>query len=77
MDHVISVMTSVCPTHVAGVLPLGGDPLAAAVSHLLPDFLLLHPADSSQDAPGRLAAAGTTPTNQKHNTLTFVPEIFS
>lgn len=64
-------MTSVCVclTRVAGVLSLGGDPLAAAVSHLLPDFLLLHPADTSQDAPGHLAAAGLTATNQKRHTV--------
>lgn len=61
-------MTSVCLPYLAGVLSLGGDSLAAAVSHLLPDFLLLHFADTSQDAPSRIAAAGTAATNQKCHT---------
>lgn len=75
MSFIIAVLldslltTSVCLTHVAGVLSLGGDSLAATVSQLLPDLLLLHPADTSQDAPSRLAAAGTAAANQKCRTV--------
>lgn len=49
--------------HVAGVLSVGGDSLAAAVSHFLPDFLFLYSADTSQDAPGSFPATGTPVPN--------------
>lgn len=69
-------MTNVSLTHVAGVLSLGRDSLAATVSQFLPDFLLLHPADTSQDAPSRLAAAGTGSAQSKMpHSLALVPEI--
>lgn len=52
------LMISVCVFHVPGVLPVGGDSLAAAVSQSFPVVLLLHSADATQDAAGRLPAAG-------------------
>lgn len=42
----------------AGVVHVGRDPVAAAVCHRLPVVLLLHPADTLQDAAGHLANAG-------------------
>lgn len=42
----------------AGVMYVGRDPVAAAVCHCLPVLLLLHPADTLQDAAGHLTDAG-------------------
>lgn len=46
------------PIRVAGVVPVGGDSLAAAVCESVPDLLLLYSADTSQDAAGHLPATG-------------------
>lgn len=49
-----AAVTLVC----AGVVHVGRDPVAAAVCHRVPVLLLLHPADSLQDAAGHLTDAG-------------------
>lgn len=66
MMHYLTFYNYLCESliHVAGVLSVGGDSLAAAVSHFLPDFLFLYSADTSQDAPGCLPATGTPAPNQ-------------
>lgn len=43
---------------VTGVVHVGRDPVAAAVRYRLPVILLLHLADTLQDAAGHLANAG-------------------
>lgn len=47
------------PLRVPGVVSMGGDSLAAAVSQSFPVVLFLYSADTSQDAAGRLSAAGS------------------
>lgn len=44
--------------HAIGVLPMGGDFLAPAVSQSLPVILLVYSADSPQNAAGCGPAAG-------------------
>ena len=47
------------PLRVPGVVSMGGDSLAAAVSQSFPVVLFLYSADTSQDAAGCLSAAGS------------------
>ncbi len=47
------------PIHVPGVLSMGGDSLAAAVSQSFPVVLFLYSADTPEDAAGCLPAAGS------------------
>lgn len=49
-----------CPSHVPGVVSMGGDSLAAAVSQSFAVFLFLHSPDAPQDAAGCLTTTGTT-----------------
>lgn len=46
--------------YLPGVVSVGGDSLAAAVSQSFPIILFMYSADTSQDAAGCLPATGST-----------------